>query len=147
MARGLTKKQKGFVAEYVKTGNATKSALKVYDTTDYRTANNIGSENLAKPSIQQAVKSIADRIPDELLERVHLEGLEASDIQYDSEGEIIKEKPDYATRHRYLDSAYKLKGSYAPIKTKGEVTINKINELTTDELNAILEGGSIEGTS
>jgi len=147
MARGLTKKQKGFVKEYVKTGHGTNSALKFYDVKNSKVAEAIASENLSKPMIQKAIKSIADRIPDELLERVHLEGLEACDIQYDSEGEIIKEKPDYATRHRYLDSAYKLKGSYAPIKTKGEVTINKINELTTDELNAILEGGSIEGTS
>ena len=50
--RKLTYKQRAWVKEYIKCGgNATQAALKVYDTKDYRTANNIGAENLAKPSI------------------------------------------------------------------------------------------------
>jgi len=51
-----TIKQKKFVAEYVKTGNATKSALKAYDTTDLSTAAAIGSENIRKPAVQQAIE-------------------------------------------------------------------------------------------
>jgi hypothetical protein len=112
MSRELTLKQEKFAKEYAKTGNATKSALKVYDTDDYRVANNIGSENLAKPSIQKAIKSIADMLPNSLLTKVHLEGLKASDIQYDTEGNIVREKPDYGVRHKYLDTAYKLKNLY-----------------------------------
>ena len=35
-------------------------------------------------------------------------------------GEIekVSEEPDYAVRHKYLDSGYKLKGSYAPEKSQ-----------------------------
>lgn len=112
----LTKKQKGFVKDYVKTEDATQAALNHYDVKDgkvskERVAEAIGSENLSKPIIQEAIKSIADRIPDELLEKVHLEGLKA--------GRLIgtELEADYAVRHKYLDSAYKLKGSYAPDKT------------------------------
>lgn len=56
----LTKKQKDFVEEYVKTGNATKSAMKVYDTTDYDTAAAIGYENLNKPQIRTLTEHLFD---------------------------------------------------------------------------------------
>lgn len=52
MAKKLTVKQAKFVEEYAKTGNATKSAMKAYDTEDYMTAAQIGAENLKKPQIR-----------------------------------------------------------------------------------------------
>lgn len=108
----LTKKQKGFIKDYIKTGNGTQSALNNYDTTDYSTAGMIASENLRKPKIAEVVKSLADRIPDELLEKVHIEGLSASDEVRTPDGEVIASKPDYNVRHKYLDTAYKLKKLY-----------------------------------
>lgn len=107
----LTKKQRGFVKDYVETGNGTQSALNNYDTTDPNVANVIAVENLRKPTIQNAIKSIAQSIPDEVLVQVHNEGLRAVD----------GENPDYSVRHKYLDSAYKLKGIYAPDKS---ITLN-----------------------
>ncbi|MFQ7322083.1 MAG: terminase small subunit [Lactobacillus delbrueckii] len=50
---GLTVKQRKFVAEYVKTGNATKSALSAGYSE--KTAARTGSENLQKPLIKQAI--------------------------------------------------------------------------------------------
>jgi phage terminase small subunit len=47
----LTKKQKAFADEVLKTGNGTQSALKTYDTKDYFTAAAISTENLKKPQI------------------------------------------------------------------------------------------------
>jgi len=55
----ISKKQKEFVKEFVETGNATKSALKTYDTEDYDTAANIGYGNLKKPQIQQMINDAA----------------------------------------------------------------------------------------
>ena len=50
--RKLTYKQREFVARYLKNkGNCTKSALEVYDTKDYMTAAQIGTDNLNKPQI------------------------------------------------------------------------------------------------
>ena len=40
-----------FVEEYLKRKNATRAALASYNTTDYSTAANIGSENLKNPNI------------------------------------------------------------------------------------------------
>ena len=53
----LTKKQKEFADEFLETGNKTQSALKTYNTTDYKTASVIGSENLDKPSIIKYIQS------------------------------------------------------------------------------------------
>ena len=44
-------------------------------------------------------------LPDNELLKVHKEGLKATKRAY--EGDI---EPDYPTRHKYLDSAYKVKG-------------------------------------
>lgn len=112
MARQLTKKQKGFVKDYIKTGNGVQSALKNYDVATYETAGVIATENLEKPKIIQAIQ---DAFPNELLAKVHLEGLNAS-RELVKDGEVLVSIPDFAVRHKYLDSAYKLKGLYADDK-------------------------------
>ena len=129
MATRLTKKQKGFVKDVVATDNATFAIINNYDIKSENkkdVAKSMGSENLAKPYIAEAVeqekKRIADGIPDDLLLRVHLEGLEAAKEVWKNnnesgEMEKVSEEPDYATRHKYLDSGYKLKGSYAAEKS------------------------------
>lgn len=112
----LTKKESGFIKDYIKTGNATKAVLNNYDTKDKNVAGAIGSENLRKPKIQKIIKSIADKIPDNKLLEVHLEGLEATKVSYirklTPDGPEDIEEPDYAVRHKYLESGYKLKGLY-----------------------------------
>lgn len=116
----LTKKERGFVKDYALTENGTQSALKHYDTKDYKTASVIASENLDKPKIIEAIevakKSLADRIPDDLLEKAHIEGLSATAVRFTPEGEQL-DVPDYSVRHKYVDSGYKLKGAYAPEKS------------------------------
>lgn len=121
MSEGLTKKEKGFVEDYIETGNATEAALNNYDTEDENVAASIGSQNLRKLKIQTAINSIAESIPDSDLIRVHLEGLQAGKKIFKNnnesgEIELVSEEPDHAVRHKYLDSAYKLKGTYAPEK-------------------------------
>lgn len=113
MSRTLTPKQKKFVGAYIKTGNATISALKSYDTTDYKTANNIGSENLAKPSIQKELK---DMLPDDLLRDRHLELLNKREIIKGYKGFERIDEPDTLAVSKGLDMAYKIKGFYAPEK-------------------------------
>jgi len=105
MASKLTKKEKGFVNDFVKTGNGTKSALNNYDTKSENVAGAIASQNLRKLKIQKAVMSIADSIPDELLTKKHLELLNTR---------ISKKKIDVQGVSKGLDMAYKLKGAYSP---------------------------------
>lgn len=119
----LTKQDKAFVEEYVETGNKTQAVNKAFKNKhkNDNVAGVIGNRMLRKVKIQNAIQSIAERIPDELLEKTHLEGLEAGKRIFknnNESGEIedMGVEPDYATRHKYLDTAYKLKGSYAPDK-------------------------------
>lgn len=113
MATNLTRKQRNFVNEVAQTGNATQAALKVYDTDSYMTAANIASENLNKPKI---ISALEEALPDELLAKIHVEGLYATKPIYNSEGDLVAEDADFNARHKYLDSAYKLKGRYAAEK-------------------------------
>jgi|ERR1051325_82823 hypothetical protein len=48
-------------------------------------------------------------LPDELLTNVHLQGLRATRI-HTSHTEPDKEIPDFGVRHKYLETAYKVKG-------------------------------------
>lgn len=68
MARKLTKKQQGFIKDYLETGNGTQSALKNYDTNDYATANAIAVENLQKPSVREYLESKAERAAEIIVE-------------------------------------------------------------------------------
>ena len=114
----LSKKQKGFVKDYVATGEGTRSALKNYDldknaavnSKDYKIASAISTENLEKPTIQ---KAIADMLPDELLSTRHLELLNKREVvkMFNGEGQII-DQPDTQAVSKGLDMAYKIKGSY-----------------------------------
>jgi phage terminase small subunit len=104
MAIKLTKKEKGFVHDYLKTGNGTKAALKNYNTTDENTAAAIASENLRKPKIENYIASL---LPDDLLAEKHLALLNKED----ENGNI-----DVMAVKAGLDMGYKIKGSYAPEK-------------------------------
>jgi hypothetical protein len=67
---GLSKRQKAFVKEYAKTGNATQAIIDAdYDVKDRNVARAMGTENLAKPAIKQ---SLAEAIPNELLTEKHI---------------------------------------------------------------------------
>ncbi len=119
----LTKQEQDFVKEVAITGNATQAVKKVFKKSIKKdsSARSKGSQLLTNTNIIKAVaevkKTIAEQIPDELLVKTHLEGLEAGKHVYknnNESGEIedMGVEPDFAVRHKYLESAYKLKGSY-----------------------------------
>ena len=59
----LTEKQKRFADEYIKTGNATQSAIEAGYSK--KTARSIGSENLAKPDISEYIAKRLEKIDKE----------------------------------------------------------------------------------
>lgn len=57
-----TLKQQLFAREYVRRkGNATQSALKVYDAKNYQTAKMIGITNLQKPAVQHEIQRLLNK--------------------------------------------------------------------------------------
>lgn len=96
----LTLKQRAFLREYFKTGNATQSALKVYDTSDYSSAGAIASQNLKKLKDPIRLMMEAKGLSIGKLVDVIIEGLGATKAQ-----SFNKEAPDFSTRHKYLETA------------------------------------------
>lgn len=101
----LTLKQRKFLVEYFKTGNATKSALKAYNTTDYSTASQIGSQNLRL--LHEPVKALMEKhgISVGTLIVTLADGLQAKKIHGTSDNFV--EIKDHAVRHKYLETASK----------------------------------------
>jgi len=138
MSRKLTKEEKKFVEIKAETGNGTLAASEAFDIQDPNYAAVKASRLLRKDKI---IDALEEALPDEFLLKVHREGLQATkrsgtggmkigigtDGQVNDFGHSEIDEPDYAVRHKYLDSAYKLKGSYAPEK---HVSFNLDAELT-----------------
>ncbi len=118
MARELTHKEKGFVRDIATGSTGVQAALNNYDTDDYNTAGAIASENLKKPKIRRALE---EALPDEMLAEIHREGLYATREVWKNNNETkqvehVSDEADFAVRAKYLDMAYKIKGSYAAEK-------------------------------
>jgi len=117
----LTPKQKGFVKDYLETGNATEAAARNYDVANRHVAGTIGAENMEKPVIQSLIEK---NFPDEELYSLHREGLFDEDL---------------LIRHKYLDTAYKIKGNYAPEKKKIEGSLDITDSSKLDAIVAEVE--------
>ena len=108
--RRLTLKQKEFAREYAKTKNGTKSALKVYDTKDPKTAQAISSENLSKPLIIEETRKLMLRaykkagLTEEHIAEQEAEGVNSNDLNI---------------RHKYINTLHDVRGDK---QVKEEVT-------------------------
>ena len=112
MAKKLTIKQAKFVKEYIKNdGNGTKAALKAYNTTDENSAHAIASENLQKPTIQDAIEKamVKHEITPEAAIKPIADGLQAtrSIVIGDEQYELV----DHSTRLKASGMALKLMGA------------------------------------
>jgi len=115
--RNLSMKQRRFIKEYIRTGNATQAASKAYNTKNDVVAQNIGSENLCKPMIKSAVIKAQEElgITDKFLARSLKEGLKAKEIKFFADAGKVKDKRDcidYSTRAKYLEIGHKLRGDF-----------------------------------
>lgn len=110
--KGLTIKQKKFVKAYVENdGNGTKAALQVYNTTSEDVARSMSAENLAKPSIRDAVDAalIKHGITIEIATQPIADGLHATKTIPTSDGFV--EGIDHGTRLKASGMALKLLGA------------------------------------
>lgn len=121
--RRLTIKQRRWLKKYLECGNASEAAFQVYECKDRVSAAQIGYENLRKLDYSDFLEEAG--ISDHLLQTKILEGLDANKpigalvlIKNDKDGkpeQILKdnegmiEVPDHLVRHKYLETALKLK--------------------------------------
>ena len=83
----MSVKMRGFVKDYVKTGDARDAVIKNYNLNPETnksvklSASVIASNLMDKPQIQKAIARLADRIPDERIIKKHLQLLEAHTME------------------------------------------------------------------
>lgn len=90
---------------------------------------------------------IDKHISEEALTKVHAQGLKATLTKFTPEGDLLK-LPDYAVRHKYMETGYKVRG-----KLKNEEpgnTINILNVYSPEQLKRIaarVSNGEPEGAA
>jgi len=125
----LSHKEIGFVKDFVKTNNGTQAVLNNYNTTNPDVASAMANEILKRPKITSLID---EYIKEEDLYQVHKEGLASvrqvnKIVGRDSKGQPEYEfvdVVDYQTRHKYLETGYKILGKLAPEKDPGGNTFN-----------------------
>jgi hypothetical protein len=114
----LTIKQKKFVKAYVANdGNGTQAALQTYNTVDEKTAGVIAVENLAKPSIKEAIESalVKHEITMDAAIKPIADGLRATKEFGENRIEIV----DHSTRLKASGMALKLLGAEKQEQSSG----------------------------
>lgn len=125
-----TLKQKKAIKELVENGGTSVS----------QAMRNAGYSDATAKTPQKLTESdgwrelMAKHLPDDLLATVHEEGLKATFTD-----KFNTAAPDFSTRQKYLDTAYKLKGSYAPDKTLNLNVDLTIDNQAIDQLAQMLE--------
>lgn len=125
--RDLTIKQAKWLEKYIETGNATEAAVYAYDAKDRYTARNIGSENIAKLGMRELMEEMG--LTDVALVNMIAEGA-TKPMKIHGTGDNFVELPDYGVRHKYIDTAVKMK--------------DRMPKDPKSTLAARIEGGKIE---
>ena len=102
----LTLKQRKWIKEYIKTGNATEAAMRVYDCKDRESASAIGTQNLGKLSIPDLMEDMG--LTDAALMNIGAEGMTKANKIHGT-GDNFIEIPDYGVREKYWETMLKLK--------------------------------------
>ena len=142
----MTLKQRDFLKAYFDRksptfGNGVMSALKVYNTTDYGSANVIATENLQKLANPTRLLMQARGLSIGKLLGVLEEGLNANrvisaiktDKQANGATSDFIEVPDHAVRHKYLETA----GKFMGIEKSGGVQVNIFNQAKKQDTDFI----------
>jgi phage terminase small subunit len=131
MRNDLTIKQRGFVKDYLETGNASQAVKNNYNVANDQTARAMGSENLTKPNIKKSLSCLLDEngLTDEHLVKKLAELVNAKkQTVCVSNGvrKIIKEENDTQAMRFGIEFAFKLKGSRSgePIEGKPDYLSN-----------------------
>lgn len=107
-----TPKEKAFACEYIKTGNATEAASRVYHAKNRDTARNIGSQNVAKLSFDHFFDEVG--LDNSSLSQLLADATKATKLNYQ------QEIPDWQTRLKAIELILKLKGTFLELEHREE---------------------------
>ena len=137
----MTPKQKLFISEYLKDFNATRAAIAAGYSED--TARQIGSENLSKPDIRDAVKQYIDTaLSDDamsLKKRIvdELQGMAFGAADDVSQGARLKA---LELLGKYMALFTEKVEHSGEIKTKTEIDLSSMSKAARKELRGVLKG-------
>ena len=140
--RPLTDREKKFVKYRTDGCKVGESSLRAgFATPQYGTYLK-GQEHI-QSAIQEALVKVG--LTDDLIAQRLREGVDATKLEVKKKGKefVIKKSPDFAIRHRYIETTMKAKGS---LKQEGETTkLQQINIIVTpDVAKGFLDSGVID---
>ncbi|MCT1173961.1 terminase small subunit [Lactococcus lactis] len=140
----MTPKQRKFCDEYIKTGNATQSAINAGYS--QKTAKSIGAENLTKPDLKKYIDSKLKSISDNAIATAEetltiltkiVRG-EHTEQVITAEGDVIDKHPDTNQIIRASSEILKRYPLSQDINIKGNLKVsNPFENLTEEELRAL----------
>ena len=126
----MTYKQELFIQEYIKTGNATSSAIKAGYSK--KTARAIGQENLTKPYIKKRIEELSQKIANNNI-------MTAKERQEYLTKLINSDDVKVSDKLKALDILNKMTGEYTQkVEVNGEIKTDPFKDLTTEELKKII---------
>lgn len=121
-----TMRQELAIAKIAETGGNVGAAMRAAGYS--KVSSNTPAKLLKSKGFEELMKK---HLPDSMLARVHSDGLKAT--KYESqltgrgESELV-EVPDYAVRHKYLDTAYKVKKIYSDAPQNNTAIFVQVSE-------------------
>ena len=137
MSKSLTDKQRTFVREYVKDFNLTQAAIR--SGYSEKTAHTIGSENIRKPLIREAIQEYIDEtieddrmtLKREIIDKLRSIAFSEPDKREDKDGEVI------SVSYRDNIRALELLGKYMAMWTEDKNIKVTVDQTAYDELKAL----------
>lgn len=140
----LTIKQKKFADEYIKTGNATQSAINAGYSK--KTARVTGAENLTKPNIKAYVDERMKKLEEEAIadQKEILKGLTRQARREEKEYQVVViQKPSYDDNGNFLGMEQTPQMVEIPTQNKDSIKawelLGKRYQLWTDKVDMTLE--------
>ena len=140
----MTPKQRKFCDEYIKTGNATQSAINAGYS--QKTAKSIGAENLTKPDLKKYIDSKLKDISNNAIATAeetltiltHIVRGEHTEQVITAEGDVIDNHPDTNQVIRASAEILKRYPLIQDINIKGNLKVsNPFENLTEEELRTL----------
>lgn len=119
--QNLTKKQRGFVKDYIETENGTQAVLNNYDAKDETVASSIATENLRKPYIIEAIEVKRKSLKQALIDKGINEDYLAEKVNVLLTAVDEKGKTDYTAVDKGLKHATNIYGVEDTEKPKENV--------------------------
>ena len=136
----LSNKEKMFSKIFAKNGNATDAAMIAYDVKKRSSASSMGSAMLKKPKISRAIDFYMEEagLTEDVIVQKIQEGLSANLVGDYKGVPFESDIPDQKVRHKYLNTAIDIKGLKAPQKIQSVNIDIELDNLSVDELLALI---------